>query len=156
MQMIEILDNSHLQVIESVDDLNEALWDLPGVSGNWSVKDVIAHLTSYELLLIDILNTAQGEQVSPYVLRWRADLHEFNADMVESRRYHTAQQVLTEYQDAQMRASALLAAMPVELLEKQDALTERSVADIVVQLGRHIQQHCEQIVLFREQHKELE
>lgn len=60
MNINEVLDNSHVAVMQAIDDLPEAVWDMPGVAGAWSAKDTLAHLTSRELLLIDTLKTFQG------------------------------------------------------------------------------------------------
>ena len=48
MNAAEVLDNSHLMIIQAVDHLPELEWDIPNACGVWSVKDIIAHLTSYE------------------------------------------------------------------------------------------------------------
>src|SRR5689334_3593718 len=53
MDAVQMLENSHAKVLETVDDLSEPLWDVPGVCGEWSVKDIIAHLASYERVVID-------------------------------------------------------------------------------------------------------
>lgn len=159
MSATETLENSHLLVIQTLDDLPEAMWDMPGVSGDWSAKDIVAHLTSYELLLIDVLQAAQqGVQPSPYVLRWVSSQETFNTEAVEARRYHTAQQVMNEYQDAQVRVSSVLATLTPELLNRKDTMPwfrsgETSVADLIERLGKHIQQHCEQIEQFRSANK---
>ncbi|GCE27465.1 hypothetical protein KDA_29490 [Dictyobacter alpinus] len=162
MSATETLENSHTKVIQALDDLPEAMWDMPGVSGDWSAKDVVAHLTSYELLLIDVLQAVQqGTQPSPYVLRWNASLETFNQEAVEARRYHTAQQVMNEYQDAQVRSTSELASLPPEMLERKGTMPwyrsgEASATELVERLGAHMNHHSEQIVQFREAHKDSE
>ncbi|GCE19994.1 DinB family protein [Dictyobacter kobayashii] len=161
MSATEMLENSHLMVIQALDDLPEPMWDMPGVSGEWSAKDIVAHLTSYELLLIDAFQTVHGETPSPYLMRWRSDLQAFNTEAVEARRYQTAQQVMNEYQDAQVRSADALSSLPAELVEKKGAISwyrsgEASIADLVERLSQHMQQHCEQIKQFREANKQQE
>lgn len=86
MQATEILENSHLYVIQTVDDLPEPMWDLPGVCGEWSAKDVLAHLTAFELLLIDAFDTVHGEPPSPFLLRWQTASEDFERAEVNARR----------------------------------------------------------------------
>jgi hypothetical protein len=43
----------------------EMAWETPGACGVWSVKDIIAHLASYERVLVDILTTFTGGGSTP-------------------------------------------------------------------------------------------
>ena len=52
-------------VLQSLDGFPEASWETPGACGVWSVKDIIAHLASYEAVLVDILATCMGDGSSP-------------------------------------------------------------------------------------------
>jgi hypothetical protein len=161
MPATEILENSHLYVIQTVDDLPEPMWDLPGVSGEWSAKDVLAHLISYELLLIDALGTIHGEEPSPYLLRWRSSAEDFATAAVNARRYHTAQQVINEYQDVMLQSTAMLSELPADLLQKPGTLSwyatgTASVADLIDLITTHVRQHCEEIIHFRQKNQALE
>jgi hypothetical protein len=161
MSATEILENSHLYAIQTVDDLPEPMWDLPGVSGEWSAKDVLAHLTSWELLLIDAFDTVRGDPPSSYLLRWKASPENFNSEAVEARRYHTAQQVMNEYQDAMLSSTASLADIPDELIEQKGTMSWYpsgwiSVADMVNKFTAHVRQHCDEIVHFRQKNQALE
>jgi uncharacterized damage-inducible protein DinB len=150
----ETLDKSHQLVIAAVDDLPEAGWDVPQVCGEWSVKDVIAHLASYELLLVDVLKTFLGEKPSPYLARFARDGAEFNTAEVEARKYATAQHVLDEYNDAQVESMSLLGQVPAEMLRKTGTVPWYGVAccleDVISSVYAHTREHCDQIVRFRE------
>jgi hypothetical protein len=80
--------------------------------------------------------------------------------MAETRRYETAQQVLDAYQEAQMQSTAQLASVPEEKVAQKGTMQwlndDRSLADLVARLAQHTQQHCDQIVQFREKNKGLE
>lgn len=150
------LEESHQLLLQTVSDLPESEWEVPGVAGNWSVKEVVAHLTAYELGLLDILRTLQGAQPTPYVLKMTQAREEFNQETVESRRYQTAQQVLTEYQDVQVLTTSQLSQIAPELIEAQGKLAwydkEMSLAELVDHLGQHTRRHCEQIAHYHSQH----
>lgn len=160
MNINEVLDNSHVAVIEATDDLPEGMWDLPVADGEWSSKDILAHLTSREALLIDVLKTFQGEQPSPYILRWMEGQDRFDADAVQSHSYQTAQEVVNEYQDAQLQSSSLLSALPAELVTEQDSMpwlqSPMSLTDFVQSHADHSNKHAHSIVEFREKNKAME
>lgn len=159
MDTSTLLENSNLMVIRAVENLNEAAWDIPGACGSWSVKDIIAHLASYEHIIVDILQTLQEqrEQPTPYVLRWINQPAEFNAAEVKARRYQTAQQIEDEYQDRQVQASSLLKELPAEMIHRQGTMPwykpDCCLADFIALMSQHIQEHCGQIALFRQSEK---
>lgn len=96
MNASEQLEKSNLLVIQVVDDLPETAWDMPGVCGNWSVKDIVAHLASYEHIVVEVLSIFQKDQPTPSILKFLDQPDQFNAAEVAARKYETAQHVLDE------------------------------------------------------------
>jgi hypothetical protein len=155
MNAVQMLENSHAKVIESVDDLPELLWDVPDVCGEWSVKDIIVHLASYERVALDVLKTFQGEEPTPYVLRCFADNDEFNRSQVGTRKYLTAQQAMNEYNEAQIQTTSLLEQIPVDAAQRVGTMPwynqKRCLTDYIGTLYDHTCEHCQQIISFRQQ-----
>src|SRR5437879_10560394 len=119
MNAAEMLDNVHLRTIRALDDLPELQWDLPGVCGDWTVKEIVAHLTSYELALAEGLKTFLGQpSTRTYISRLLEDGEKFNEEEVEKRRYDTAQRVMDDYNDAQIQTVSLLEQIPAERSEE--------------------------------------
>jgi len=80
MNAAEMLDNVHLRTIRALDDLPELQWDIPGACGNWTVKEIVAHLTSYELALAEGLKTFLGQpSTRTYISRLLEDGAKFLA-----------------------------------------------------------------------------
>jgi uncharacterized damage-inducible protein DinB len=154
MDAVQMLENSHVKVIESVDDLSEPLWDVPGVCGEWSVKDTIAHLAAYERVLIDVLKTFQGDEPTPYILQCFANFDDFNGMQVETRKYSTAQQVINDYNEAQIQTTSLLEQMPADAVQRVGTMPwynpNRCLADLIGTLYEHTCAHCRQIIQFRQ------
>lgn len=154
MKTSQVLEQSHALFTGAVDDLTEAQWDTPNVCGEWSTKDVVTHLASYERLLLDILRTFQGDALTPYVRSFLADGAAFNRRMVEARKYETAQQVLNAYQDAQVQTTSLLQQIPEEKTREPGTMSwfgaERCLADVVAMMCAHTKEHTDQIIAFRE------
>ena len=154
MNATELLEKSNLLVIQTVDDLPETAWDIPGACGNWSVKDIIAHLASYEHIIVDILSIFQKEQPTPYILQFLHQLDQFNRVEVEARKYETAQHVLDEYQDAQVEATSLLMQIPDEKVQERGTMPwygeDCCLADFINRIYDHTREHCAQIARFRQ------
>ncbi len=157
MNVAENLENAHLLVIQSVDNLNEAEWEVPIAEDSWTVKDIIAHLASYEHLLVEMFDVVLGtSSETPYLTQYRTQHADFNKIQVEARANHTAQQVVDEFEEVQAEATSLLARIPVETIEKKGTLgdKERSLGDTVSNLTGHIQRHCAEITAFRDREKQ--
>jgi uncharacterized damage-inducible protein DinB len=154
MNASELLEKSNLLVIQTVDDLPETAWDIPGACGNWSVKDIIAHLASYEHIVVDVLSIFQKEQPTPYILEFLHQLDQFNKVEVEARKYETAQHVLDEYQDAQVEATSLLMQIPDEKVQERGTMPwygeDCCLADFINRIYDHTREHCAQIARFRQ------
>ena len=154
MNAAKLLEQSHMLVLQTVDDFPERLWDTPGACGNWSVKDTIAHLTSYELLLVDALNKLVSDAPTPYLDKFVGKQDEFNKNEVAARQYHTAQQVIEEYNEAQLQSSDLLVKIPQEKVTQAGTFPgygkDGNLADLVTIIYTHASEHCAQIKAFRE------
>ena len=159
MTVAEQLENAHLLVIQTVDNLPELEWDIPMSDGGWTVKDTIAHLASYEQVLGDVLRTfADDTPETPYLSRYIHHNEDFNREEVSARSNNTAQQVIDEYQETQTDNTGLLTRIPVETFEKKGTLSwygeDRSLSDFVRDKSVHIQQHCDGIAAFRNREKQ--
>lgn len=149
MNTAEMLDNVHLRTIRALDDLPEQQWDIPGACGNWTVKEIVAHLTSYELALAEGLKSFLGQpSTRTYISRLLEDSAKFNEEEVEKRKYDTAQHVMDDYNDAQLQTVSLLEQIPVEKLQ-QKGPSGRSPDDFITSFYNHMSEHCAQIEIFR-------
>ena len=152
MNMSEALQNANLLVIRALDGLPEKEWDIPGACGNWSVKDIVAHLASYEHVIVDVLNTFQGGELTPTVERWMQSRAAFNTEEVEARKYATAQQVMDEYQGTQVEATSLIMQIPPAKVQQTGTIPwygqQHSLADFIQHMYDHIHEHVAQISAF--------
>ncbi len=158
MNVAEQLENAHLLVIQTVDNLPELEWDTPIAENSWTVKDIIAHLASYEHILVDVFNAFLEESpATPYLAQYAEHHADFNQVQVGERSNHTAQQVIDEFEEMQAEATSLLARIPAERIEQKGTLSwykDRSLGDFVSALSGHIQRHCDEITAFRNREKQ--
>jgi uncharacterized damage-inducible protein DinB len=159
MSIAEQLETAHLLVVQTVDNLPEAEWEVPIAENKWTVKDIISHLASFEYVLVDVFNTFLEESPNtPYLSQYIKQHAEFNSLQVEERSNHTAQQVIDEYEEVQAQSTSLLARIPTETIEKKGTLPwygkERSLGDLINTLSSHVKTHCNEITAFRNREKQ--
>jgi hypothetical protein len=52
MNAADILTYRHRTVLHTIADLPAEAWEMPGACGVWSCKDIIAHVASFEHVLL--------------------------------------------------------------------------------------------------------
>jgi hypothetical protein len=77
-----MLSTSHTNLLDTLTDLPPEQLSQPGVTGTWSVKDILAHLVAWEAEVVTALNQVQNRQV-PSIIRIE-DIDEWN-----EKQYHT-------------------------------------------------------------------
>lgn len=91
MNAIDVLQYGYRTVMTTIEGLPESEWETSGVCGYRSVKDIIAHLASYEHILVDVLYTLlQSHTMTPYLTRWQDLGDSFNDIEVARRQENTA------------------------------------------------------------------
>ena len=155
MNATDILKYGHLTVLKTIDGLPEAEWDTGGVCGWWSVRHIIAHLASYEAVLVDVLNGFVGGGPTPTLDEYTRAYAEFNDDQVAARKDKTPAEVLAEYNALQAGTMALIEQIPEETRRRPGTLPwygmEYALDDFIVyQYYGHKREHCAQIAVFRD------
>src|SRR5687768_11442998 len=115
MNTVDVLKYGHQTVLRTLDSLPQTEWETPGVCGVWSVKNIIAHLASYEHVLIDVLTTFLESGPTPYLDKFcGAESLQFNDAEVAARQDKTIEDVLVEFNDTHNRTMVLAARIPAE------------------------------------------
>jgi hypothetical protein len=84
--------------------------DEPGVEGDWSVKDIVAHIGAYERLLLRALGGNAREYPEPPAEVDMADMDQRNAWFHTVDRSRTVDEVLAEADDVHQRLVAAIEA----------------------------------------------
>ncbi len=155
MNADDVLKYGHLQVLRSLDHLPDpATWDVAGVCGWWSVRQILAHLTSYERLLADILEGILGRAGGATLARYlELGPERFNDDEVAARDGHSPAAVLADYDAAQSRSRDLLGQIPVARRREAGILPwygiEYDLEDLLAyQYYGHKREHTAQIDVY--------
>ena len=154
MNAPDVLRYGHLTLLGTLGGLPETAWDTPGACGFWSIKDIVAHLASYELVLIDILGSLEAGGPTPCLDRFTAQGPSFNDLEVEARRGKSVVETLAELNDAHARTLDLVARIPSEAIRQPGTLpwygAEYALDDLIAYLYYgHKREHGAQIDVVR-------
>jgi len=155
MNMQDVLKYGHRTLIDTLERVPQSDWKTPDVCGYWSVKDIMAHLTSYELMLVDVLQGfVDDTQPTPTLeIIARQGPQEFNDSEVVKRQDHSPQAVYDEYLAAHSQSQALAAQISAADQTRNGSLpwygAEYDLQDyIVYSFYGHKREHSAQIAVF--------
>lgn len=139
----------------TLDGLPMETWETGGVCGVWSVKDIVAHLASYELMLNDVLSGFLGSTEMPTLQAMMQDPAHFGDNEVNARKGKSAEAVLQEYQAGHAKNMELAAQISPEKFREVGTLpwygAEYSLDDyIVYSFYGHKREHGAQIDVFKD------
>lgn len=158
MNVLDILKYGNLTLLGSVRDVPEEEWYTADVCGWWSVKDILAHMTSFELWHGDVLDTFLGAEVGTYMLSMAGGGEKFNQVQVARRSEMNVKDVLEEYKDAHGRLMQLAAQVPAETYPQNGTIpwygTEYCLDDFLVYSNyAHKREHSAQVNVFKDKLK---
>ena len=120
-ELLNWLQEEYQQWEAFLDQIGTARLEQPGVNGDWSMKDVVAHLTGWQPRLIASLQAAQrGEPEPPPP--WPAHLQaedDINAWIYESNRGRSVREVLAESQKVFQQLLAVVEGLPEDVRIEQ-------------------------------------
>ncbi|HEX9439299.1 MAG TPA: DinB family protein [Roseiflexaceae bacterium] len=152
MNALDILKYGHQTSLKAVDELPDADWETPGACGVWSVKNIIAHLASYEHVLVEVLTGFLGGGPTPYLESFN---EHFNDLQVAMRQDLSVAETLGEYNAVHARVIAVAAQLPAETFRQIGTLPwygmEYALDDVIVYMYYgHKREHSAQIAVFRD------
>jgi uncharacterized protein (TIGR03083 family) len=156
MHAADVLRYGNLTLLGAVDGLAPDDWETPGVCGVWSVKGIVAHLASYESVLVEILDGFTGGNAPTRLLdRFRDPGGTFNDAEVAARANRTVAETLAELNGSHARVLDLIAAVPEDLARQAGTLPwygePYALDDLLVYLYYgHKREHSAQILVFRD------
>lgn len=115
-ELLAELAEARRELLSAVEGLSEAQMTAPLPGGEWSAKDILAHVASWEELRpVEVARTAGGDQ-PVYGRLQDDDFDRWNALMMVYRRDLPLEQVLRELLKARERLLAVVAELPDEQL----------------------------------------
>jgi hypothetical protein len=157
MNALDILKYGHLTVMSTLEGLPESKYDTPNVCGVWSTRQIIAHLASYEQLLVELLTQfLNGQAPTPYLDRMiELGPYGFNDYEVDARQKTPWLDALAEYSQTQAATMELATLIPADTFRLVGTLpwygSEYSLDDyLVYSYYGHKREHTAQINVFKD------
>jgi hypothetical protein len=155
----DIIHYGHDFVTRNLVDLPQDHWETPNVCGWWSSKLVIAHLASFEQLLIEILRSFQGAGSggpTPYLDQFTGQGGQlFNDFQIDARKSRSPDEINAEYNAAALESHRLVLLIDTATLQRPGTLpwygAEYALDDFIVyQYYGHKREHTAQINVFKD------
>jgi hypothetical protein len=124
-QILDRLDRAWKDFEESYAGLTEAELLTPGVTGQWSVRDIIAHVTWWEEEALSHLpEVLEGRRPPRYSVKY-GGIDAFNALMTEKRKDLSLAEVLRQHDDVHARLVEYVRAAPEDLFATETRFRRR-------------------------------
>lgn len=154
MNVLDVLNYGHQTVMKTLEGLPADAWETKGVVGDWSVKDIMAHLASYEWVLVEVLQSLVNQKMPTPTLKLMKKHGDFNNQQVALRQHKPWAEVLDEYEHNHARVMKLAQKIPPTTVRQKGVLpwygAEYDLEDyIVYTFYGHKREHCAQIALFK-------
>jgi hypothetical protein len=121
-ELLNWLREQYRQWEAFLEQIGPARMDQRGVAGQWSMKDIIAHLTGWNRWLVARLQAAQRGEREP-LPPWPAQLQaedDINAWIYESNRRRSVREVLDECQQVFHQLLAVIESLPDDVRIEPD------------------------------------
>jgi len=143
--LLRRLDKAWIEFRESYAGLSESELLKLGVTGRWSVKDIIAHVTTWEQEALKNLSLwLQGRKLTKYSVEY-GGIDAFNARMTAAKKDLALSQVLQEQDAVHRRLVAFIEGVPEEHLDSKARFCHRLRLDTY----SHYRKHAEAIRRWR-------
>src|SRR5215207_5759711 len=113
------LGRTRAELLAAISGLDEAALDRKGVVGDWSIKNVLAHIAAWEAWVVEALPARVSTGVTPKDFRQRAeDEDRFNAEEVAEREELTPDEQLMELERTRAELLAYLHGLDEDALAR--------------------------------------
>ena len=155
MNVVDMLKFGDLTFKGAYENIPDEYWEAGGVAGVWSVKDIVAHLTSWELVLGDVLTTFTVGGPTSHLDELGRVQQDYNDSEVAKRQALTPAEVVAEYKAAHARVMKLAPQVPNDLYRKNGTLpwygSEYCLDDFIVYINyAHKREHAAEINIYRD------
>jgi hypothetical protein len=124
-QVLKRLDATWKDLGESYAGLSDAQLLVPGVTGKWSVRDIIAHVTWWEEEALKHMPLIREDGRAPRYSVAYGGIDAFNALMTEKRLHLSLTEVLGQRDEIHARLIAYVRDAPEELFAKDTRFRRR-------------------------------
>jgi uncharacterized damage-inducible protein DinB len=136
-QLLQKLDKAWTEIKESYADLSDSQLTEPGVMGDWSVKDILAHMTTWEEEALKHLPVIIKEGRPPRYSTQYGGIDAFNALMAERKHDLSLADVLQQQEETHRRLIDYLQSVPEEQFTRETRFRHRLRLDTYSHYPKH-------------------
>lgn len=136
-QLLDKLEQAWADFKASYAGLSEAQMTEPGVTGAWSVKDILAHVTTWEEETLKNLPLILEDKPPPRYANLYGGLNAFNAQMSEQKRGLSLEEVLKRLDETHRRLIEYVQNAPEEQITRETAFRRRLRLDTYSHYPEH-------------------
>lgn len=136
-QLLKQLDKSWAAVKESYAGLSDAQMTQLGVTGNWSVKDILAHVTTWEEEALKHLPLILEGGRPPRYSTTYGGINAFNARMTEQKRGLSLAAVLKQLDETHRRLVDYIHSAPADPFTRETRFRRRLRLDTYSHYPKH-------------------
>ncbi len=148
--LTDSLNQERAVLIDAIKDLPDDFLERKGVIGEWSIKNVLAHLVSWERAVTDFLPERIATGVRPAIFAVISDDEDgWNAKQVASREHLTVREQFDELQQSRQALLQVLRATGEETLNREHPWPEWKgtvAAYVLDSVGGHESEHREAVL----------
>ena len=136
-QLLKHLDKAWAAIKESYAGLSDSQLTEPGVTGHWSVKDILAHVTTWEEEALQYLPLIiKGGRPPRYSLKY-GGINGFNAQMTAQKRGLSLSDVLRQLDETHRRLIDYVQSVPEEQFTRETRFRRRLCLDTYSHYPKH-------------------
>lgn len=124
-RLLETIETRWDELMAAIDGLSDDELQQPGVVGEWSVKDILAHVTTWELEALKHLPEIAADKPQQRYKDVYGGLDAFNALTFQRNRARSLDDVRTRMTDTHTRLLAYLETVPDDLLHSRERFRTR-------------------------------
>jgi hypothetical protein len=128
-KLLHQVDAAWKEFIASWEDLPDEQLMRPGVTGDWSIRDLIAHVTWWDQEAIEHLPLILGGGRPPKYSDTYGGIDAFNALMTEKKRHLSLEHVREEFESTHARLIDYILAQPPERILSEPRFRRRLKLD---------------------------
>lgn len=146
LQFLKKIDSAWKQLNASYEGLPDSDLLASGVTGNWSMKDIIAHVTLWEEEALKHAPIVLAGGKPPKYSTTYGGIDAFNAKMTKQRRNLSLDEVLQQRDETHHRLVEFIKTVPEDQIARETKFRRRIRLDTY----RHYAKHAEEIQKWRE------
>ena len=153
-ELVDRLRRSRHALLLALKDLSSEDLLKPKAVGGWAIKDLLAHLASWDAETVRVMQAfvMQDEPKYAYSISNYNDFATWNADQIATRQAQTLEQTLRELDTARSDLMQVLDGMTDPVLRRAKKTPWGRVAssyDLIVTQIEHDEEHLQNIMSFR-------